>query len=208
MKLKKLFEYYIEGKNDKYDMKDINTTLPENDVIVEKVLKELNNTTTKVIKDDDIKGNYYVFLNDTIYLSNKNKSSREYSRLTLICHECIHSVQSKILQVINFILSNLEILVFIICLFYKLVLKKENYIDNIYIISVIISLIPRFILEIHASISSIFLTRKYLLNNDKTEEEANFAYHIVKFQVIALLPFMLINLSLWKIARIIILKIL
>lgn len=201
MRIKKICEYYIKGKNEKYDIRDIDKSLPQNDTIVGQVLKKLNNTTTKVKKDDDIKGNYYVFLNDTIYLSNKNKNGKEYSRLTLICHECIHSIQSKILQMINFIFSNLEIIIFTICLFLKIILKKENYIDEIYIISAIVSIIPRFILEIHASLSSISLTKEYLLDNNKTEDETNFVYNIVKFQVIALLPFMLINLCLWKIVR-------
>lgn len=208
MIINKLFEYYINGKNDKYDIKEINNTLPENDIIVGQVLKNLNNNTTKVIKDDDINGNYYVFLNDAIYLSNKNKSNKEYSRLTVICHECVHSIQPKILQIINFIFSNIEIIIFAICLIFKIILKKENYVEVIYITSVILSLIPRFILEIHASILSISLTRKYLLDNNKTEEEADFVYNIVKFQVIALLPFMLISLCMWKIVRILILLIL
>ena len=201
MNLKEFINYYIKGKNSEHDFNEINTRLPSNEVIASQVLKKLDNDKTKLKTDNDIKGNYYVFLNDTIYLSNKNKSGKEYSRITVICHECIHSIQSKKLQMLNFVLSNLEIVVFVICLILNLILKNQNYTQIIYTVIVVLSIIPRFILEIHASLGSISLTKKYIEEENRNKDEAEFAYNVVKFQVIALLPFMLLNLCLWKIVR-------
>ena len=202
MSIKDKYNIYVKGRNDDYDMEEIIGKLPDNNTIAKETLEKLNNKTTKMISDDDIKGNYYVFLNDTIYLSNKDAD--KYKRLTVICHECIHSVQNKAMQLINFVLSNLEVILFIIFAILKFLNVFGNVLTYVYIAIVILSLIPRFILEIHASIKSITLTREYIL--DKIgKKEAEFANKVVRFQVILLLPIMLFSLCFWKIIRALIL---
>lgn len=202
MSIKSKYNLYVKGKNEKYDIEQIISKLPDNRTITKQVLEKLNNKTTKMLCDEDIKGNYYVFLNDTIYLSSKN--TNKYNRLTVICHECIHSMQNKIMQWINFILSNLEIIVFVIFSILKLLNIFENILTYTYIAFVIVSIIPRFILEIHASLKSIKYTKEYVSKNIGNEE-AEFVNKIVKFQVISLLPVMLFTLCFWKIIRILIL---
>ena len=202
MSIKSKYNLYVKGKNEKYDIEQIISKLPDNSTITKQVLEKLNNKTTKMLCDEDIKGNYYVFLNDTIYLSSKN--TNKYNRLTVICHECIHSMQNKIMQWINFILSNLEIIVFVIFSILKLLNIFENILTYTYIAFAIVSIIPRFILEIHASLKSIKYTKEYVSKNIGNEE-AEFVNKIVKFQVIALLPVMLFTLCFWKIIRILIL---
>lgn len=204
MNIKSKYNLYVKGKNEKYDIEKIISNLPDNNVITKEVLEKLNNKTTKMICDEDIKGNYYVFLNDTIYLSSKNTD--KYNRLTVICHECIHSMQNKIMQWINFILSNLEIIIFVIFSILKLLNLFENILTYTYIGFVIISIIPRFILEIHASLKSIKFTEEYVSKNIGNEE-ADFVNKIVKFQVVSLLPVMLFTLCFWKIIRILIISI-
>lgn len=202
MSIKSKYNLYVKGKNEKYDIEQIISKLPDNSTITKQVLEKLNNKTTKMLCDEDIKGNYYVFLNDTIYLSSKN--TNKYNRLTVICHECIHSMQNKIMQWINFILSNLEIIVFVIFSILKLLNIFENILTYTYIAFVIVSIIPRFILEIHASLKSIRYTMEYV-SEKIGNEEAKFVNKIVKFQVTSLLPVMLFTLCFWKIIRILIL---
>lgn len=202
MSIKSKYNLYVKGKNEKYDIEQIISKLPDNSTITKQVLEKINNKTTKMICDEDIKGNYYVFLNDTIYLSSKN--TNKYNRLTVICHECIHSIQNKIMQWINFILSNLEIIVFVIFSILKLLNIFENILTYTYIGFVIVSIIPRFILEIHASLKSIRYTMEYV-SEKIGNEEAKFVNKIVKFQVTSLLPVMLFTLCFWKIIRILIL---
>ena len=202
MSIKSKYKLYVKGENEQYNIEQIISKLPDNRTITKQVLEKLNNKTTKMICDEYIKGNYYVFLNDTIYLSSKN--TNKYNRLTVICHECIHSMQNKTIQWINFIFSNLEIIVFVIFSILKLLNIFENILTYTYIAFVIVSIIPRFILEIHASLKSIKYTKEYVSKNIGNEE-AEFVNKIVKFQVIALLPVMLFTLCFWKIIRILIL---
>lgn len=204
MKIKDNIKLYIKGKDDNYDIEKIVSKLPDNKIIAKETLEKLNNKTTKIVFDNDIQGNYYVFLNDTIYLSNKDAD--KYKRLTVICHECIHSMQNKALQLINFLFSNLEVIIFIIFSALKFFNLFGNILTYLYIAIIVISLIPRFILEIDASLKSIKLTKEYV-SKKIGNIEAEFVDKIVKFQVISLLPIMLILLIFWKIVRIVILTI-
>ena len=200
MNIKDKFKLYIKGKNDKYNIEEIVNNLPDNQVITKDTLNKLKNSTTKMISDEDIKGNYYVFLNDTIYLSTKN--TKKYNRLTVICHECVHSIQNKTLQLINFVLSNIEIIAFVILFALKIFNILSNISTYLYIGIVIVSVIPRIILEIDASLKSIKLTKEYV-NEKIGNNEAEFVNKIVNFQVKAMLPLLLIDVILWKIIRII-----
>jgi hypothetical protein len=206
MNLKKKIELYINGRTENNDIRDIINKLPRNEQIAKDILEILNNKTTELKCDDDIKGSYYVFLNDTIYLSN-NKASKEYSRLTLIAHECVHSIQSKVLQIINFLLSNLEIIFFVIIILLKILNVCGNKLDFTYLIIVISSIIVRVILELDASVKSISLSKDYV-NVNLNEEYSKIVTKIIRFQVMALFPFMLISLFFWKIIRLIIINIL
>lgn len=198
MNIKDKYYMYIKGKNKEYNIEEIVKKLPDNNTIMKETLEKLNNKTTKIVSDDDIKGNYYVFLNDTIYLSNKN--ANEYKRLTVICHECVHSKQNKVLQLINFIFSNLEPIIFIVFAILKILNTFGDMLTYLYLSIVIISLIPRFILEIDASLKSINLTKEYVCEKIG-KDEANFVKKVVNLQVKSLLPVMLFSLSFWKIVR-------
>lgn len=198
MSIKDKYNIYVKGRNDDYDMEEIIGKLSDNNTIAKETLENLNNKKTKMVSDDDIKGNYYVFLNDTIYLSSKDAD--KYKRLTVICHECVHSIQNKLVQLINFIFSNLEIVLFFIFVILKFLKIFGKTLTYAYITIVIISLIPRFILEIHASLKSIKLSKEYV-NKKIGNNEAQFVNKVVRFQVISLLPIMLFSLCFWKIIR-------
>lgn len=203
MNFKEYVKYYINGKRGKFDIRDIINKMPENDIIASDILRKLNNNTTKIVKDDDIKGNYYVFLKDTIYFANNSKSIKDYSRLTLIAHECVHSIQSKILQIFNFTFSNLEIFFFLVIMILKLFFKIDN-IDYIYVTILLLSIFFRYTLEIHASLKSIKLTKDYLFLKNIDSKEIELTYRVIKFQVISLLPIMLFSLIFLQIIRLII----
>ena len=127
---------------------DIINKVPDNYTLANEILKKLKNNSTKVKLDNDIKNSYYVFVNDTIYLASNKKANEDYSRLCLIAHECWHSIQSKLIQKINFILSNIELVLFIICA--VILLLKLNYIiiPIIYTLVVLLSLLIRFVLSV------------------------------------------------------------
>lgn len=206
MSFKSLIDLYIHGKDPNNDIRKIMDELPSNEEITKEILEKLNNKTTKLKCEEEIKGSYYVFLNDTIYLSN-NRASKDYARLTLIAHECIHSIQSKLGQVVNFLLSNLEMILFIIVAILKILKKTIPFLENLYWVIVTASILIRMALEMHASIRSISLTKEYMSKKIK-QEDTLFAMKIIRFQVMALLPFMLLSLFFWKMIRVIVINIL
>lgn len=190
---------FNKNSNENNKANKIVDKLPENKQVTFDILEYLGNTSTKLIEDKDIKNNYYVFLNDTIYLNTINKN--KYFRICVIAHECIHSIQSKILQKINFISSNLEILLFSILVFMYILNLKLFIIALIYTLVVILNILVRFMLEIDAVKRSTIISDKYL-NNKLSIEEKNYIVEIYKFQIKLLFPIFLINLFVFKILRI------
>mgnify|MGYP005794088599 FL=1 len=81
MKLLDKFRYFKNNTKERKKIQDIIDKLPDNEIIAKEILAENNNTKTKIVLDGDIKNSYYIFLDDTICLSNKNKASTRYSRL-------------------------------------------------------------------------------------------------------------------------------
>lgn len=132
------------------------------------ILKHIKNSTTKIIEKEEFKGCYYSYINDTIYLakeSSKTKSKEE--KFVVLCHECIHSIQNKFMQALNFYSSNIEILLSIIVII--LLFLKVSYICYItipYFIIVLINIMVRFVLERNAVKESFMLARRIINNKD------------------------------------------
>lgn len=200
MKLLNKFRYFKNNTKERKKIQDIIDKLPDNETIAKEILAENNNTKTKIVLDEEIKNSYYIFLNDTIYLSNKNKASTRYSRLCLIAHECKHSLQSKVLQVINFLISNIELIFFVLFSILGLLNFKNSFIPNIYYITVILSIIPRLILEFDAVYSSVKISEKYV-EQKLSKNEADMVHLVYSFQVKVLVPMLVFSLVIWKAIR-------
>lgn len=180
--------------------------LPDNLTLSKEVLNYLDNSATKVVFDDDIKGSYYVFLNDTIYITknNSSKSTKEFSRLTVICHECIHSIQSKILHGINFVLSNIEVIVFIVCLILKLFNMFGNIVNVVYPVFCFICIIPRIILENDAIDRSFDLTELFLEKYNVPDTDVLYFTSYLKSQTLISKVSNILSFTVWKIIKILI----
>lgn len=185
------------------EVDDIIGKLPSSDIIAKDILNKLDNKKTKSIFDKDIKGNYYVYLNNTIYLSGRQNEKSNYERLCVIAHECIHSIQPKILQNLNFILSNLEIVIFVVylLLFFLKVNIQKFYL--VYLIIAIFSLVIRTILEIWAISRAPKLSKEYLEEKNVDEINVKEVENVYNFSTKLLTPFALIQMFFWKILRII-----
>lgn len=177
--------------------------LPNNEKVSMQILELLNNNKTNIKLDKNIKNSYYVFLNDTIYLSDLEKVNESYYRILLIAHECIHSVQNKLLQFINFILSNIELIVFAISLFLIVTSNKNNIIINSYFVISILSVISRLVLEIQATIKSIGLSQKYMKNKIE-EEKLKDIINAYKSKITLLFPLFVLSVILGKVLRLLI----
>ena len=178
-----------------------------NEEVAQEILKELGNTKTKVVFDKDIKNSYYVYLNDTIYISDKTDNKNSYYRFVLIAHECRHSIQSKLLQNINFILSNIELIAFFVLFVVSIFVKNITIPFILYAIFTVISCIPRIILEIEAIKNSINISKNYI-SKYLNKEESDYLLKVYKSKINTLLPFALIQLFIGKIIRIAILFVL
>lgn len=199
MKFFKALKYFNKGSKEQQEANNIVEKLPENYVIAKDILNIVSNNKTKVVFDKNIKNSYYIYFKDTIYISSKEKNNN-FHRCLLIAHECRHSIQSKLVQRINFILSNLE-LVFFILAFIILMCFKVYYIKYVYLVVCILSMMPRLYLELDAISSSLKISNSYVSTKlDKKEtEELN---EIYKDQIKILLPISIIPLFIDKIIRI------
>lgn len=165
------------------------------------ILKYLNNEHTKVETKEDFKGNYYSYLIDTIYVARSFEQqkvpdaakniNKEAAKLIVVCHECIHSMQSKIAHILNAVFSNLSIILSIVCiilgLFWTNPLCLKIAIGAILITSVIV----RLILEDDAINGSIKLASD-VVSKDIVEEITQGdiqqgAEYILKYKCLALL---------------------
>lgn len=201
MNFLKIFKYFNSNSKESKELKKITDTLATNDKIAQEMLIDINNTKTKVVLDEDITNSYYVYLQDTIYISNKEKNQGIH-RCCLVAHECIHSKQSKIIQTINFVISNIELIAFIVSII-VILFNKSPVTLYIYLILCILSVFPRTYLELDAIFNSLRLSKKYLekklskVNLDKLMD-------LYRTQIYTLLPFSFISLFFGKIVRILV----
>ncbi len=205
MNIKSIVDLFSK-KNDKADniTKQINKNNKE---VAQEILKELGNNTTNIVFDKDIKNCYYVFLNDTIYIADNKDNKNGYYRFCLIAHECRHSIQSKIMQKVNFILSNIELIFFAILFIINIVIMNTTIPFYIYLALAIISAIPRLILEIDACKESVNISKNYL-SKYLEKSDCDYVCNIYKEKINKLLPLSIIPLFFGKIIRIVILFIL
>ena len=178
--------------------------LPNSDIIAKELLEELGNKKTQIVFDKDIKGNYYVYLNDTIYLCDKQSKKNNYERLCVIAHESIHSVQPKFLQNLNFIISNMELVSFIVFLILYFLKLNRLYIYLGYMVVALLSIIPRLILELWAINKAPKLSRKYLESKNIDTKDVKKVYNLYTFSSKLLIPIAIIVFFLNKLFRILI----
>lgn len=189
-------------------MNDILSKKPQE--ICKEILELIDNKDVKVEVNSDEKSSLYVFLNNTIYISGNEKKSKdkeksESSKLLVMAHECRHSTQDKVFQMLNFALSNLEIVLFVALLVMKVIFKLNlKYVAFLYFLIVSCSIFIRLFLELDAVINSVKIVTKYLFRNnvDKVEIEKLQKYY--KKEIIKTLPLFILWLFLFKIIRLMI----
>lgn len=128
--------------------------------ITKEALKYLENNHTKVEVKEGFMGNYYSHLIDTIYIAenfegkNIPKSIKHISpkvaQLITICHECIHSMQNQTLHSMNTIFSNLSIILSILSIAWGVFGERPLWICITAIITTLIAIIMRLVLEVGA----------------------------------------------------------
>ena len=198
MKIKDIYKLNKKDSNENIKINKMISNIPENKFVAKEILEMLNNNKTKIEIDSDTKSNLYIFLNDTIYIT-KNKKD-DFNRICVIAHECIHSIQSKSAQILNFVLSNIELILFIVLIALFCFKLKFMPLLILYVLTNIFSIGIRLYLELSAVFGSIKLSDKYFKNylEDKIRD---YIVNIYKSQIKTLLVFFIIKLFLFKVVR-------
>lgn len=198
MKIKDIYKLNKKDSNENMKINKMISNIPENKFVAKEILEMLNNNKTKIEIDSDTKSNLYIFLNDTIYIS-KNKKD-DFNRICVIAHECIHSIQSKSAQILNFVLSNIELILFIVLIALFCFKLKFMPLLILYVLTNIFSIGIRLYLELSAVFGSIKLSDKYF-NNYLEDNIIDYIVNIYKSQIKTLLVFFIIKLFLFKVVR-------
>ena len=142
--------------------------------VVKEILNHLGNNHTKVEIKQGFMGNYYSPLIDTIYIAEdfentrmpngSEKINKKAAELIVMCHECVHSVQSKTLHVLNTIFANISMVLFLAYVVMMILGTSLLWIKIATIISLVTSIVVRLILEIGATNDSTKLA-KDIVNN-------------------------------------------
>lgn len=162
-----------------------------NETLARAILKFLNNTHTKVQKnkDDNAKISFYTYTSDTITICN-NKEAKELSRFVHVAHECVHSIQNKALLLFHFLISNLQILYFLSIFIYFFYTKKQQVKFYLLLIQLFLFLINFFIkvvLESDAAYRSISVASSYI--ESRTDRKTSLKFEsCVKEKLYKLIP--------------------
>lgn len=176
----------------------------EKEVLCKNILKDLNKKNVGVKVSQDIKGNYYSYIHNCIYLNNKSATTIEdkAKENVVVAHECIHATQNKMVHLANMVLANLELLLFLIFVVVLVAFGSIEVLKVIYSAVCILSLIYRCILELPAMINSFDLAEKY--SNKEVIEIIQKDKKKIKY----LLPLGILSYTWFKILRLILVIIL
>lgn len=137
--------------------------------VCQTILNDLGSVDTKVLTVEGLKGNYYSYITNTIYLNKNNVEDTpdKAKELVILCHESIHSTQKKSLHILNFVLSNIEIFMFIFAIILYLYCGNITKFTIYYTIANILSIAFRIFLEIPAMLKSFEIAKKYSTVEEK-----------------------------------------
>lgn len=140
------------------------------DNIAREILKYLGNKHTRVERKQGFMGNYYSSLIDTIYIAEKFENAKvpkgmenvnpKVAELIVVCHECIHSVQNKILHILNIMFANFSMILAAICIFIALFSTSTLWLTIVSSALLLTSMVVRLMLEYGAINGSIKLAKE------------------------------------------------
>ena len=171
--LKYIFDYDLKKvklleKNEELDQ--IAKKYPDNITICKKYLKMLDNENVEIEENKESQTSLYIVVTNKISIGNISKS---YSRIQTIAHECLHSVQSKKIQIFNFIFSNIYLIYYLTIMILAVigVLPQKEIFLGILLICSLIYYMVRIYLENDAMINAKYLAKEYLEKEQISSEE-------------------------------------
>lgn len=153
------------------ELNKITDKLPENKIVCEQILKQLNNEkNVKVVSDDNAKASLYIVATNTISIANIKES---FTRVQTIAHECIHSTQNRRILMFNFIYSNFYLLYFVCICLLTLFNKTSNPMLQIFMLTILgfIYYKVRSYLETDAMTKAPYVAKEYIEKSDAIKKE-------------------------------------
>ena len=145
------------------NLNEITNKLPENTEVCKSILSIINNKNVVIESDENTKTSLYIALSNKILIANIKDT---FTRIQTIAHECIHSIQSRKLLLLNFCLSNVDIIYFIFTVLFFIITKKVNcFIYAGYFIVSLLKFLIRNYLEVDAMTRAKPLAEKYMKDN-------------------------------------------
>lgn len=142
-------------------MQKITDKFPGNMEIAKEMLKMIGNENVTIEEAKDTKTSLYIAVTNKISIADLKDN---YGRIQTIAHECMHSVQDRMLLMFNFIFSNITILYFIIVTILTIcgIIKKGIFQIFILLLLAFIQFAVRGFLEIDAMTKSKYLAKEYM----------------------------------------------
>lgn len=165
------FKKFIKEEEER--LNNLTEKYPSNVEICKYILKKLHNDKVKIEEDKEKNTCLYVAVSDKIIIANLKNS---YTRIQTICHECLHSIQSKKILIFNFLYSNFYLIYFIIVTMLGIMkrIQNKNLILSLMIIFSYQYYFIRSYLENDAMTKARFLAKEYMEEiNLSNEEEIN-----------------------------------
>ncbi len=156
------------GMNEK--LNKLTEKYPSNLEICRAILKRLKNESVKIEEDKNAKTTLYLALTNKIFIADTKES---YTRIQTMAHECLHSVQDRLILMFNFIFSNIYLLYFIITILliiFKIITNSLLYL-NIFLLLSIIYYMIRVFLENDAMIKARYLAEEYMRDAKISNED-------------------------------------
>lgn len=153
------------------ELNNIIDKLPENKVVCEQILKQLNNDkNVKVVSDDNAKASLYIVATNTISIANIKDT---FTRIQTIAHECIHSTQNRSILMFNFIYSNFYLLYFVCIGLLTLFNKTANPMLQVFILTMLsfIYYKVRSYLETDAMTRAPYVAKEYIEKSNVIKKE-------------------------------------
>ena len=158
------------AKNEELD--NIAKKYPNNIELCKKYLKKLKNENVKIEENKNQEASLYVAITNKIIIANV---SNTYTRIQTIAHECLHSIQDRIVLIFNFIFSNIYLIYYIVicicALFNILSLQFKMIFLIIFLILGLVNYVIRMYLENDAMIKARFLAKEYMEEEKISDKE-------------------------------------
>lgn len=168
--IKKIKEIAYSDENNKLIEK-----IPTNKQMCREILEMLDNEDVIMedTQDEKSKTSLYLVMSNKIIIANIDNT---FTRIQTIAHECIHSIQDKIMLKINFILSNINMLYFLVISILTIVCNLNANVRNL-LLAILTALqfvlfVIRNSLELDAMTRAEGVAKEYIEQN-LTKEDTN-----------------------------------